>query len=705
MPDSNRLPLPCHGSALPIELMAQSHLCIILSFQLSSMASCGYTTPPFIRYNRGTIDKTVMRETKELCVWERKAFWKKFLFSLFLLSIPFSVRKVLVVVLPEGQVGFNEYTDISLYLSDILFLLFLVYFVLENKIAVLSISYWQRMFHVEHLMLFILAPLPFILWAGTSIFWSKSEILTIYSLWKLLEGYFLYVILILWNVPRGTSDETAEDQSNKKMFHVEHNAPLNNTERKFTAEENVPRGTLSQKWMLFIKKCSTWNTLRVIMTVMIFSGFIQSLFAIIQFLLQRSLGFTFLKESVFLASDHGIAKIILAHNGLARAYGFFPHPNVLAGFLGITILFTIAYPLVFHRKMFHVEHAEKMDTNVPRGTSVRLGTWLKEKCSTWNNISDTGTIFQKMFHVEHSLLIYRSILAVQLLAFLFTFSKSAIFWLLIAIIYIFYCMFHVEHAEKMDTNVPRGTLGGLGRRFLSICSTWNMGKKKSLAKVQMFHVEHFVPILALIIVVTGILFFFHEVDWQYFLRQPLQERLFLNQESYGVWQLSQYRGIGLGQSVLVMPDFFSEKLLWWQLQPIHNIFLLVLAETGFIGLLLFFLFFFVFFDVPRGTIYKYGKKCSTWNIWNILKKIQMFHVEHTVPLNNVETKYTGEESVPRGTFREERVLPVFLSAIILFVLGVSCFDHYFWDIQQGQILLWLSLGIFAATRIRLSIDK
>ena len=37
MPDSNRPPLPCHGSALPNELMAQSYLCIIATSQISSI--------------------------------------------------------------------------------------------------------------------------------------------------------------------------------------------------------------------------------------------------------------------------------------------------------------------------------------------------------------------------------------------------------------------------------------------------------------------------------------------------------------------------------------------------------------------------------------------------------------------------------------------------------------------------------------------
>ena len=71
------------------------------------------------------------------------------LFIFFLLSLPFSIRKVLAVFSPDGS--FNEYLDVSLYLSDILLIATLVIYILENKRVLLSILYWRKMFHVEHL--------------------------------------------------------------------------------------------------------------------------------------------------------------------------------------------------------------------------------------------------------------------------------------------------------------------------------------------------------------------------------------------------------------------------------------------------------------------------------------------------------------------------------------------------------------------------
>jgi hypothetical protein len=55
--------------------------------------------------------------------------------------------------------------------------------------------------------------------------------------------------------------------------------------------------------------------------------------------------------------------------------------------------------------------------------------------------------------------------------------------------------------------------------------------------------------------------------WQMFLDQPL--------------------GIGLGAFTLVLPNFFPDIFLYpWELQPVHNIYLLALVELGFLGFLL-----------------------------------------------------------------------------------------------------------------------
>jgi len=151
-------------------------------------------------------------------------------------------------------------------------------------------------------------------------------------------------------------------------------------------------------------------------------------------------------------------------------------------------------------------------------------------------------------------------------------------------------------------------------------------------------------------------------------------------------------GIGSGQFVLEMQTYTQKTLAFWEYQPVHDVFLLIWAELGIIGL-------FVFF----------------WFLW------QMFHPSTT-------------ENVPRGTFQEQRDRPariatqsvaggrgtllkhmaglpaealakegveqiVIFRGILLGLLFIMLFDHYLWDIQQGQILLWMILGFIAGNRL------
>src|SRR3989338_9118191 len=292
------------------------------------------------------------------------------------------------------------------------------------------------------------------------------------------------------------------------MFHVEH---LNNN------VQNVPRGTFISKLLGYFSQCSTWNILQITLTIAIISGFFQSIVAILQFISQKSLGLTILGESIFNAHDPGIAKIVINGDVFIRSYGFFPHPNILGGFLALSLLITMVYPLIFKSKMFHVEQSDNIP-NVPRGTIYSSIAWLLTKCSTWNICyKSVMRVFSKMFHVEHLLIV------------------------------------------------------------------WG------------------------IVMVMMIVFF---VNLKLFIIQPFVERLFYINSIRGLFKGYLFEGLGIGQYVFDMQHFFTEKLLLWQLQPIHNVFLLIFSETGSVGIGLFLWFLaFVFLrnskNVPRGTFFSH----------------------------------------------------------------------------------------------------
>lgn len=558
--------------------------------------------------------------------------WHRLFFILFLFSLPFSIRKVLGVFSSDGT--FNEYMDISIYLSDILLIATLIIYILENNSSLLSIYHWNKMFHVEHLprtekqinqlkiqtqstmpqsytfnkdifrgLLFpIFIPFFFIFWSGLSVFWSGSLPLASFVFIKLIEGYFLYLYILISNVPRGTL-----------------------------------------KLQLKPDKCSTWNIWQIIFSAIIILAFFQSIIAILQFIQQKSLGISILKESIFSAYDPGIAKVLINGGIFIRSYGFFPHPNVLGGFLAISLLISTAYPLIFKDKLFHVEHY--------------IDIWS-----------------------------YRVLIFVQLLALLFSFSKSAILAFIIGFITLIFGinkLFHVEqfkNSVKDISNVPRGTLELQLKP--ARCSTWNIQRI-----VQMFHVEHLVILMGIILLGIMLLSF----NLRFFFAQPFIERLFYIKALQKLSPDYFFQGLGIGQFVFRMQEFFDEKLLLWQFQPIHNVFLLIFSETGIVGFGLFMWFFVYIFwknkkNVLRGTLELQLKqeKCSTWNKSKIVQKtFSMFHVEHYQ--NTSFNEYLGS--------RKKTVVNYLSRSILIGITVIMLFDHYFWDIQQGQLLFWVILAL------------
>ncbi|MCL5775044.1 MAG: O-antigen ligase family protein [Patescibacteria group bacterium] len=64
----------------------------------------------------------------------------------------------------------------------------------------------------------------------------------------------------------------------------------------------------------------------------------EGLLGLLQFFSQKSLGLKWLGESVLNPSMFGVAKIVSGGTHYIRAYGTFPHPNLLAAFLVIGVL-------------------------------------------------------------------------------------------------------------------------------------------------------------------------------------------------------------------------------------------------------------------------------------------------------------------------------------------------------------------------------
>jgi O-antigen ligase len=110
-------------------------------------------------------------------------------------------------------------------------------------------------------------------------------------------------------------------------------------------------------------------------------------------------------------------------------------------------------------------------------------------------------------------------------------------------------------------------------------------------------------------------------------------------------------GVGIGERVLHMQQFSSVKLWPWQIQPIHNYFLLAAAELGIMGSLIL--------------------------IWIFLSHLKSLWLR-------IKDKRLRIE-----------IHPLLFTILISFLVLMN-FDHYFYTLQQTQLLLWVVLGLIAA---------
>jgi hypothetical protein len=134
---------------------------------------------------------------------------------------------------------------------------------------------------------------------------------------------------------------------------------------------------------------------------------------------------------------------------------------------------------------------------------------------------------------------------------------------------------------------------------------------------------------------------------EFLSQESFSYRAMLNQIAWSMIKSHPLLGVGWKNFIVRMDDFSKEQLLPWQHQPAHNIFLLIAAEAGVLGLFMFLRF--LYYIVRRA----------------------VFAVENPV------WKITG--------------LVIFFG-----FLAIGMFDHYFWTIQQGALMFWLFLGLLAA---------
>jgi O-antigen ligase len=311
---------------------------------------------------------------------------------------------------------------------------------------------------------------------------------------------------------------------------------------------------------------------------------------------ESSTGMDFLRESQISIANSGVAKGIFAGTLFVRAYGFFPHPNVLAAFF-YCCSFLFAATLI--RSVFRSD---------------------AQLLSTRNNSSKDGRgeePWVTLFHVEQ-LEILSSVLAILiiLMGILATFSRSSLIAMAIMILY---------------------TLGSV-----------------LLKKVPFFLMMSLFGI-AVISLSGGV--------------QSLHERGWYVDIAIKIMSEHPVLGIGPGNFVVSMRDYSASHLREWQLQPVHNVFQLLWAESGSIALILFIILFLFMFHVEQGK----GKR----------------------------TRQTEQ----RRSMCQADWLRALMNGYLLGVLFLLFFDHYYWDLVPGMYLFGFSLGVTQLLRSSVDVPR
>ncbi len=112
-------------------------------------------------------------------------------------------------------------------------------------------------------------------------------------------------------------------------------------------------------------------------------------------------------------------------------------------------------------------------------------------------------------------------------------------------------------------------------------------------------------------------------------------------------------GIGLGESLLHMEQYSGKTLQLWEKQPVHNYFIIAAAEIG----------------IPAALILLW---IFLQHLWLLTKRLT------SEPDSSIVTRYSS------------------LLAILISFLALMQFDHYFYTLDQTQLLLWFILAMIAA---------
>ncbi len=485
-------------------------------------------------------------------------------FYLFLFLLPFQT----VLLLREPFIGGVkwEYGVIGVYLVDIILIsVLIIVFARRFIVRKYQISLSVRPAGNIKYQISDLIFLVFLLLAGLSIFWAPDQALALYFFVKLLLGAGLFFMV------RGMEID-----------------------------------------------------LKKVVFVLLVAGVIQSGIGIAQFLSQQSIGSSMLGMSAHDASVAGSSVLKIDSGRFLRAYGTFPHPNVLGGFLGVILMMGIGC----------------------------YGLRMTDCGNGFEKYQIPNTKYQKKLFVRGEGMAFLVGFPITLLGLILTFSRTA--WMGV----------------------------GMGIVALAIYTHFSnvTRDQRSRFRVTFFQILGVLGIAGAVFV--GILHeqIFPRFDTKAIEREgSVSERIVSLRDAQKLITTHPFMGVGAGNFTAEIIRKGEKGLTGemgneggrpvWSVQPAHNVFLLIWAELGIVGLVFFISF---IFSLAKNVIpaYEPGSR----------KEIQ----ESWIPGQARDDK-------TEDLLKKENT-PMFIGALLALIPSLFL-DHWLWSSHFGLLFLFLLLGL------------
>ncbi len=385
----------------------------------------------------------------------------EYLFLGFLFLLPFQTVFLLREPFIDGEKW--QYGAIAIYGTDILFLCFVIFSViaywkknLDLRFMIdewglfrwLSVLKFKIIHHKSSVLLIAL-----IVWSGLSLFWANDQMLAVYFFVKLLLGAGLF----------------------------------------------------------FVVRSLDVSLFKKVIFVLLLAGVVQSIIGIGQFVYQYSPESSLLGMSAHEASQAGSSVLKLDSGRFLRAYGTFPHPNMLGGFLGAVLMLG---------SMHYV----------------------------------SGIRYEKSWKCLREIVCTLSGLLLISLGLILTFSRTASLGVVFGMVAIGWYAFRQEDSWIQG-------------RFLKIFLALGLA---SLVFGSVLY-EQISPRFDMVTIER---------------EGSVSERVLSLQDARALIAEQLIIGVGAGNFTAEIMQLQPERPVW-NIQPVHNVFMLVWSELGLVGLLLF----------------------------------------------------------------------------------------------------------------------